>query len=154
MATIGAGAINVRLYDMFRSKFKLPEPDARDVSIEMIEVIKEQAQMTQVTKFDQLMGEIAALRTTMEFRFEKIDARFEALESRMDARFEALENQTDARFAAFENRTAAKFAEHEGKFATHADLLSTKSELLRWMFIFWSSQLIATFSFLLLFLRK
>ena len=30
----------------------------------------------------------------------------------------------------------------------------TKSELMRWMFIFWASQLVAIFGFILLFIRK
>ena len=45
--------------------------------------------------------------------------------------------------------------------ATKADLgkldtkiSETKSELMRWMFIFWASQLVAIFSFILLFFKK
>lgn len=35
-----------------------------------------------------------------------------------------------------------------------AKISETKSELLKWMFIFWASQLVAIFSFILLFFKK
>lgn len=38
--------------------------------------------------------------------------------------------------------------------ATKADVAETKSELIKWMFIFWVGQVAATFGFILLFLKK
>lgn len=38
--------------------------------------------------------------------------------------------------------------------ATKTDLAEIKSELMKWMFIFWIGQVVATFSFILLFLKK
>ena len=38
--------------------------------------------------------------------------------------------------------------------ATKADLAETKSEVIKWMFIFWIGQVVATFGFILLFLNK
>ena len=38
--------------------------------------------------------------------------------------------------------------------ASKEDLANTKSEIIKWMFVFWVSQVIATFGFILLFLRK
>jgi hypothetical protein len=38
--------------------------------------------------------------------------------------------------------------------ASKEDLANTKSEIIRWMFLFWVGQLIATFGFILLFLKK
>jgi len=38
-------------------------------------------------------------------------------------------------------------------FATKEDLANTKSEIIKWMFIFWASQLIATFAFLKFFVH-
>lgn len=39
-------------------------------------------------------------------------------------------------------------------FATKKDLASTKADLIKWMFIFWIGQVIATFGFILLYLKK
>lgn len=39
-------------------------------------------------------------------------------------------------------------------FATKADLAETKSEIIKWMFIFWVGQVVVTFGFILLFLKK
>jgi hypothetical protein len=38
--------------------------------------------------------------------------------------------------------------------ASKEDLANTKSEIIRWMFLFWVGQLFATFGFILLFLKK
>ena len=35
-----------------------------------------------------------------------------------------------------------------------AETIKVKAELIKWMFIFWASQLVATFSFILLFIKK
>jgi hypothetical protein len=39
-------------------------------------------------------------------------------------------------------------------FTTKEDLASTKADIIKWMFIFWIGQLVATFGFILLFLNK
>lgn len=44
--------------------------------------------------------------------------------------------------------TKADLAESRAENAEH------KAELLKWMFIFWASQMIGTFAFILLFIRK
>lgn len=41
-----------------------------------------------------------------------------------------------------------------GHLATRDELNSAKVELIKWMFIFWISQVVATFSFIVLFLKK
>lgn len=38
-------------------------------------------------------------------------------------------------------------------FATKEDLANTRSDLIKWMFIFWASQLVATFAFLKFFMH-
>ena len=38
--------------------------------------------------------------------------------------------------------------------ATKENLANTKAEIIKWMFIFWVGQVIATFGFILLFLNK
>ena len=39
-------------------------------------------------------------------------------------------------------------------FATKEDLASTKADIIKWMFIFWIGQIVATFGFILLYLKK
>jgi hypothetical protein len=48
--------------------------------------------------------------------------------------------------------TKEDLARVEGKI--NADAVGNKAELLKWMFVFWASQLIAMFGFLHLFLKK
>jgi len=48
--------------------------------------------------------------------------------------------------------TKEDLAQGLGKLDTK--ISETKSELMRWMFIFWASQLVAIFGFILLFIRK
>ncbi|MDQ6763725.1 MAG: hypothetical protein M3015_14005 [Bacteroidota bacterium] len=38
--------------------------------------------------------------------------------------------------------------------ATRRDFANTKAELIKWMFIFWMAQVVVTFGFILLFLKK
>lgn len=38
--------------------------------------------------------------------------------------------------------------------ATKTELAETKSDIIKWMFIFWIGQVVATFGFILLFLKK
>jgi hypothetical protein len=38
--------------------------------------------------------------------------------------------------------------------ATKQDVAETKAEIIKWMFIFWVGQVLATFGFILLFLKK
>lgn len=38
--------------------------------------------------------------------------------------------------------------------ATKVDLANTKTDVIKWMFVFWISQIAATFGFILLFLKK
>jgi hypothetical protein len=61
----------------------------------------------------------------------------------IDKDIKSLKDYIDIRFTTLENR-----------FATKEDLSNTKAEIVKWMFIFWVGQLVATFGFILLFLRK
>lgn len=47
-----------------------------------------------------------------------------------------------------------KFQQSDEKFATKKDLAETKADMIKWMFLFWVGQVIATFGFILLFLKK
>lgn len=39
-------------------------------------------------------------------------------------------------------------------FATKADLANTKTDMIKWMFAFWIGQIVTTFGFILLYLKK
>ena len=65
----------------------------------------------------------------------------------------------------FDVKTEQKFTEKKEVLATKEDVLnfraellekveSTKSDMVKWMFIFWGGQVAATFGFILLFLKK
>lgn len=45
-------------------------------------------------------------------------------------------------------------ATKEDLTATKAEIFKVKADLIKWMFIFWVGQVVATFGFILLFLKK
>jgi hypothetical protein len=53
-----------------------------------------------------------------------------------------------------EEKIKSDIADKAGVLATKEALAETKSELIKWMFIFWIGQVAATFGFILLFLKK
>lgn len=63
------------------------------------------------------------------------------------------EKEAEVVFEYFEDKVNEKQVDDRLKdfkdvFATKADLAETKSEIIKWMFIFWVSQLAAMFAFL------
>ncbi len=54
----------------------------------------------------------------------------------------------------FEAKAEQKYLEKKDILATKQDLSETKSDIIKWMFIFWIGQLAATFGFILLYLKK
>ena len=53
-----------------------------------------------------------------------------------------------------EEKIKEEFADNSKILATKEDLANTKSEIIKWMFIFWAGQVAVTFGFILLFLKK
>jgi hypothetical protein len=53
-----------------------------------------------------------------------------------------------------ENKINHELESKTKHLATKEDVAQVKSELMKWMFIYWASQLIAIFSFILLFFKK
>jgi hypothetical protein len=53
-----------------------------------------------------------------------------------------------------ENKINNELESKTRHLATKEDVAQIKSELMKWMFIYWASQLIAIFSFILLFFKK
>jgi len=42
----------------------------------------------------------------------------------------------------------------DSKFSSKEDVANTRTDMIKWMFIFWIGQIAATFGFILLFLKK
>ncbi len=62
-------------------------------------------------------------------------------------------------FGELSAKTIVDYIENPDKMAiehlaTKEHVSNTKADLIKWMFVFWVSQLIAVFSFLMLFLKK
>jgi hypothetical protein len=72
------------------------------------------------------------LRELNDLNWERFKATLDARVATLDARFAAL----DARFAALDARFAALDARFTGK------LSETKSDLMKWMFIYWSGTVV------------
>jgi hypothetical protein len=53
-----------------------------------------------------------------------------------------------------EVRVEKEIEKEKGHLATKADLSEAKSELIKWMFIFWIGQVAVTFGFILLFIKN
>jgi hypothetical protein len=54
----------------------------------------------------------------------------------------------------FENKAEQKYHEKRDVLATKQDLAEVKTDIIKWMFIFWIGQLAASFGFILLYLKK
>jgi hypothetical protein len=86
-----------------------------------------------------------------------LESKTQILATKEDLARSTLATKEDiAKLALGTKEDLAKYAlatkEDLGKLDTK--ISETKSELMKWMFIFWASQLIAIFSFILLFFRK
>jgi hypothetical protein len=63
---------------------------------------------------------------------------------------EAAENLTSY----VEEKINEEFNNKQQVFATKEDLANSKTDIFKWMFVFWIGQICATFGFILLFLKK
>ncbi|HTB26313.1 MAG TPA: hypothetical protein VK711_13145 [Puia sp.] len=53
-----------------------------------------------------------------------------------------------------EEKIRDEFNDRSQYLVSKVDLAKTKTDLIKWMFVFWIGQIAATFGFILLFLRK
>ena len=77
---------------------------------------------------EKIMVEVESKTLTLASRMDLLATRIDHLATRMDL-----------------------FATKEG---VKKDIAEAKTEMIRWMFIFWVSQVVTTFGFILLFLKK
>lgn len=142
--------LNIKLYDIGRAKLNFNDDDA----MEFVSSIHE----LNDHRFENLV--------TKEFLSEKmngIDQRFTKLESNIDLRFITFESATNQRFIQNESNIDQRFKDAESfnsqkfteiKASIDTKIAEAKSDLTKWMFIFWASQMTITLGILLLILNK
>jgi hypothetical protein len=142
--------LNIKLYDIARAKMNFTDDDA----MEFVSSIHE----LNDHRFENLV--------TKEFLSEKmsgIDQRFTKLESNIDLRFITFESATNQRFNQNQSNIDQRFKDAESfnsqkfteiKASIDTKIAEAKSDLTKWMFIFWASQMTITLSILLLILNK
>ena len=142
--------LNIKLYDIARAKLKFNDDDA----MEFVSSIHE----LNDHRFENLV--------TKEFLSEKmngIDQRFTKLESNINLRFITFESATNQRFIQNESNIDQRFKDAESfnsqkfteiKASIDTKIAEAKSDLTKWMFIFWASQMTITLGIFLLILNK
>jgi hypothetical protein len=142
--------LNIKLYDIARAKMNFTDDDAMEF-VSSIHELNDQ-------RFENLV--------TKEFLSEKmngIDQRFTKLESNIDLRFITFESATNQRFIQNESNIDQRFKDAESfnsqkfteiKASIDTKIAEAKSDLTKWMFIFWASQMTITLGILLLILNK
>ena len=142
--------LNIKLYDIARAKLNFNDDDA----MEFVSSIHE----LNDHRFENLV--------TKEFLSEKmsgIDQRFTKLESNIDLRFITFESATNQRFNQNQSNIDQRFKDAESfnsqkfteiKASIDTKIAEAKSDLTKWMFIFWASQMTITLGILLLILNK
>ena len=142
--------LNIKLYDIARAKLNFNDDDA----MEFVSSIHE----LNDHRFENLV--------TKEFLSEKmngIDQRFTKLESNIDLRFITFESATNQRFIQNQSNIDQRFKDAESfngqqftevKASIDTKIAEAKSDLTKWMFIFWASQMTITLGILLLILNK
>ena len=142
--------LNIKLYDIARAKLNFNDDDA----MEFVSSIHE----LNDHRFENLV--------TKEFLSEKmngIDQRFTKLESNIDLRFITFESATNQRFIQNESNIDQRFKDAESfnsqkfteiKASIDTKIAEAKSDLTKWMFIFWASQMTITLGILLLIINK
>ena len=131
--------LNIKLYDIARTKMNFNDDDA----MEFVSSIHE----LNDHRFENLV--------TKEFLSEKIhgiDQRFIKMESNIDQRFTKLESTIDQRFTTSQASNNLQF--NEIKTSIDSKISESKSELIRWMFIFWAGQMTITIGIMLLFIKN
>lgn len=142
--------LNIKLYDIARAKLNFNDDDAMEF----------------VSSIHELNDHRFKNLVTKEFLSEKmngIDQRFTKLESKIDLRFITCESATNQRFIENQSNIDQRFKEAESfnsqkfteiKASIDTKIAEAKSDLTKWMFIFWASQMTITLGILLLILNK
>jgi len=96
---------------------------------------------TRFTAFDERLDAVAVkFEAKLEGLESRMNSKLEALESRMDSRFKALESRMDSKLETLESRTDSELHGLEARLDTKIQRL--RSELILWMFGFWTATVI------------
>ena len=98
-------------------------------------------------RFDaKLEQRLAQMESRWDKRFVELEARIEKrfveLEARIDKRFVELEARIDKRFVELEARIERLRTEFRSEL--HVAIAASDTRLIRWMFMFWTGNLVAT----------
>jgi hypothetical protein len=142
--------LNIKLYDIARAKLKFNDDDAMEF-VSSIHELNDHRFENLVTKefLSEKMNGIDQRFTKLE---SNIDLRFITFESAINQRFIQNQSNIDQRFKDAESFNSQKFTEIKASIDTK--IAEAKSDLTKWMFIFWASQMTITLGILLLILNK
>jgi len=153
--------LNIKLYDIARTKMNFNDEDAMKF-VSSIHDLNDHRFENLVTKefLSEKMNGIDQRFTKLE---SKIDLRFITFESATNQRFIQNESNIDQRFSTFQSNIDQRFKDAESfnsqkfteiKASIDTKIAEAKSDLTKWMFIFWASQMTITLGILLLILNK
>ena len=160
--------LNIKLYDIARAKMNFTDDDAMEF-VSSIHELNDHRFENLVTKefLSEKMNEIKTRFNSLELSFEKkfniLDQRFITFESATNQRFIQNQSNIDQRFSTFQSNIDQRFKDAESfsnqqftevKASIDTKIAEAKSDLTKWMFIFWASQMTITLGILLLILNK
>ena len=160
--------LNIKLYDIARAKLNFTDDDAMEF-VSSIHEFNDHRFENLVTKelLSEKMNEINTRFNSLELSFEKkfniLDQRFITFESATNQRFIQNQSNIDQRFSTFQSNIDQRFKDAESfnnqqftevKASIDTKIAEAKSDLTKWMFIFWASQMTITLGILLLILNK
>ena len=160
--------LNIKLYDIARAKLNFTDDDAMEF-VSSIHELNDHRFENLVTKefLSEKMNEINTRFNSLELSFEKkfniLDQRFITFESATNQRFIQNQSNIDQRFSTFQSNIDQRFKDAESfsnqqftevKASIDTKIAEAKSDLTKWMFIFWASQMTITLGILLLILNK
>ena len=160
--------LNIKLYDIARAKLNFTDDDAMEF-VSSIHELNDHRFENLVTKelLSEKMNEINTRFNSLELSFEKkfniLDQRFITFESATNQRFIQNQSNIDQRFSTFQSNIDQRFKDAESfsnqqftevKASIDTKIAEAKSDLTKWMFIFWASQMTITLGILLLIINK
>ena len=160
--------LSIKLYDIARKKMNFNDNDAMEF-VSSIHELNDHRFENLVTKefLSEKMNEINTRFNSLELSFEKkfniIDQKFITFESATNQRFNQNQSNIDQRFSTFQTNIDHRFKDAESfngqqftevKASIDTKIAEAKSELTKWMFIFWASQMTITLGILLLIINK
>jgi hypothetical protein len=101
----------------------------------------QQEQFRTSERLERLSDKMDSFRIEMDAKFDAVDTRFVALESKMDAKFEAI----DAKFVALESKMDDKFKAVETRFVALETTMNAKFEAVDAKFVALESKMDAKF---------